>query len=172
MLCAIFYHLYNWRNVKNTHGGVLLLAKLHALACSFTKLALLHGCFPRFLNYTNGTESRKASHLWRNGNILQYGLANSKHEKHFHNTMSLIVQCKYLTFNWFWRLTNDTSRKILVSATKLLYSQITQQFLVWNFTVAVCSMQFSVAQIWVVEAIIELKNWKSEEFCPILCTSF
>ena len=23
--CAIWYHLYNLKNVKNTHGGVLLL---------------------------------------------------------------------------------------------------------------------------------------------------
>ena len=24
MLCVIWYHLYNFKNVKNTHGGVLL----------------------------------------------------------------------------------------------------------------------------------------------------
>ena len=35
--CAIWYHLYNFRNVKNTHGGVLLLAKLQVQACNFTK---------------------------------------------------------------------------------------------------------------------------------------
>ena len=35
MLCAIWYHLYNFKKVNNTHGGVLLLLKiLH-----------LHGCF-------------------------------------------------------------------------------------------------------------------------------
>ena len=28
MRCAIWYHLYNLKNVKNTHGGVLILAKL------------------------------------------------------------------------------------------------------------------------------------------------
>ena len=27
MLCAIWYHLYNLKNVKNTNGGVLLLVK-------------------------------------------------------------------------------------------------------------------------------------------------
>ena len=37
MLCAIWYHLYNLKNVKNTHGGVLLLVKLQAKACNFTK---------------------------------------------------------------------------------------------------------------------------------------
>ena len=33
MRCAILYHLYNLKNVKNTHGGVLMLVKLQALAC-------------------------------------------------------------------------------------------------------------------------------------------
>ena len=32
MLCAIWYHLYNLKNVKNTQGGVLLLVKLQASA--------------------------------------------------------------------------------------------------------------------------------------------
>ena len=36
-LCAIWYHLYNLERVKNTHGGVLLLVKLQASACNFTK---------------------------------------------------------------------------------------------------------------------------------------
>ena len=37
MLCAIWYHLCNLRNVKNTHEGVLLLVKLQDSACNFTK---------------------------------------------------------------------------------------------------------------------------------------
>ena len=28
MLCAIWYHLYNLKNVKNTHGEVLLLGSI------------------------------------------------------------------------------------------------------------------------------------------------
>ena len=32
MRCAIWYHLHNLKNVKNTHGGVLILAKLQAEA--------------------------------------------------------------------------------------------------------------------------------------------
>ena len=31
-LCAIWYHLYYLKNLKNTHGGVLLLVKLEAKA--------------------------------------------------------------------------------------------------------------------------------------------
>ena len=41
--CAICYHLYNFKNVKNTHAGVLILVKLQAKA--------------------NGTKSHKASHI-------------------------------------------------------------------------------------------------------------
>ena len=36
-LCAIWYHLYNLINVKNTNGGVLLLVKLQVSSCNFTK---------------------------------------------------------------------------------------------------------------------------------------
>ena len=50
--CAIWYYLYNLTNVKNTHGGVLLLLKV----------TLLYGCFSRFLNCGHGTESRNAPH--------------------------------------------------------------------------------------------------------------
>ena len=56
MHCAIWYHLYNLKNVKNTHGGVLILVKL-------LKLTLLQGCFSRFLYCANGTKSLNASHL-------------------------------------------------------------------------------------------------------------
>ena len=46
-----------FKNVKNTHGAVLILA------CNFTKLTLLHGCFSHFLNCTNGTKLRNAPHI-------------------------------------------------------------------------------------------------------------
>ena len=42
------------KDVKNTHGGVLLL---------LLKVTLLHGCFSRFLYCTNGTKSPIASHV-------------------------------------------------------------------------------------------------------------
>ena len=61
MFCTIWYHLYNFKNVKNTHGGVLLLVKLQTTP-TLLKVTLLHGCFSRFLNCTNGTKSRKTSH--------------------------------------------------------------------------------------------------------------
>ena len=36
--CTIWYHLYNLKNVKNNHGGVLILVKLQTSACNFTKI--------------------------------------------------------------------------------------------------------------------------------------
>ena len=38
MRCAIWYHLHNLKKMKKTHGGVLILVKLQAEACNFTKI--------------------------------------------------------------------------------------------------------------------------------------
>ena len=59
MRCAIWYHVYNLKNMKSTHGGVLLLVKLKP--ATLLKVTLLHGCFSCSLNFANGTKSRKAS---------------------------------------------------------------------------------------------------------------
>ena len=64
MLWAIWYCLYNFKNVMNTQGGVLLLSKLQTEACNFTKVTLLHGCFSRFLNCANGIKLRDASNMY------------------------------------------------------------------------------------------------------------
>ena len=48
--------------IRKTLTEVLLFVKLQAENCK-KKKTLLRGCFSRFLNCTNGTESRKASHL-------------------------------------------------------------------------------------------------------------
>ena len=58
MRCAVWYHLHNLKNVKNTHGGVLLATLL--------KVTLLHGCFSRFPNCTN--DPNRAEH--RSGDNL------------------------------------------------------------------------------------------------------
>ena len=60
--CAIWYHLHNLKNFKNTHGGLLLSVNLKP--ATSLKVAFLHVCFSRFLNCTNGTKLCKASHLY------------------------------------------------------------------------------------------------------------
>ena len=51
MFCTIWYHLHKLKNVKNIHGGVLLLAKL--LACNFTKSNTRPRAFFTFLKLYN-----------------------------------------------------------------------------------------------------------------------
>ena len=46
--CAIRYHLYNLKYVKNTHGGVLLLVVKLLQPATLLKVTLLRGCFSRF----------------------------------------------------------------------------------------------------------------------------
>ena len=48
--CAICYHLYNLKNVENTHGGGLLLLKVGAEASNFTKSNTPPWVFFTFLN--------------------------------------------------------------------------------------------------------------------------
>ena len=40
--------MYNFYNVKNTHGGVIFLFKLQASACSSTKIITLPSVFFKF----------------------------------------------------------------------------------------------------------------------------
>ena len=63
MLWAIWYHLYN---LKNANGGMLLLVKLHAETCNLSKSntapCFFSFFFSSFLNCTNDSKLRKASH--------------------------------------------------------------------------------------------------------------
>ena len=56
----MWYHLYNFKNVKNTNGGVLLLLQMQAFTKSNTPLWV----FLRFLNCSDGNKSRNASHMF------------------------------------------------------------------------------------------------------------
>ena len=76
MFCAIWYHLFDSKNVTNTHEGVLLL------------VTLLHGCFHVFLNCTNGTKSRSVSHLFK---VIRRIYAPSK----------LFGRYPFKNFNWY-----------------------------------------------------------------------
>ena len=48
MLSTIRYDLYNFKNVENSHGGVLLLVKLQASGYNFTKNNTFMGVFHDF----------------------------------------------------------------------------------------------------------------------------
>ena len=53
MRCAICYQLYNLKNVKNIHGGALILVKSATSACNVAKINTPPWVFSRFLNCTN-----------------------------------------------------------------------------------------------------------------------
>ena len=61
MFCAIWYHLYNLKNLKKHPLRSVTFSK----PATLLKLTLLHGCFLRFLSSTNDTKSRKTSHMCR-----------------------------------------------------------------------------------------------------------
>ena len=94
--CAVWYYSYNLKNVKNTHGGVLLLVKLQD---SLLKITLLHGCFSRFLNCANGIKQRNPPHLskiimgWKKKSSLQLLETHAYHENHNIQTCSDML-CK------------------------------------------------------------------------------
>ena len=58
MRCAIWYILYNLKNVKNTDGGMLLLVKLQA------KSNTPQWLFFTFLKLYKWYQSRKTSGIW------------------------------------------------------------------------------------------------------------
>ena len=59
MRCAIWYHLYNLKNVKNTHGRVLLLVKLQA-----TKSNTHPWVFFMFFSILQMVPNRATHHIW------------------------------------------------------------------------------------------------------------
>ena len=56
-----FVPFAQFKKCENTHAGVLLLVSFRPNPATFLKVTLLHGCFSRFLSFTNGTKSRKQS---------------------------------------------------------------------------------------------------------------
>ena len=91
MLCGICYHLYNLKNVKNTHGGVLFLVKLQASVYNFTRSLSPPWVFSRYLNCANGTKSRKASQIFFEKILLLFIKIWSN---------SVIQLQQILTFSW------------------------------------------------------------------------
>ena len=53
-----------WRSVT--------FSKVLGFACNFTKVTLLHGCLPRFLNCTNSTKWRNATHVMKTFRSVLY----------------------------------------------------------------------------------------------------
>ena len=77
----IWDHLYNLKNVKNNHGGMLPLVKLQVEGCNFTKSNTSMGVFSCFFNSTSGTKSHKASHKRLQTNFALIFYITNKYRK-------------------------------------------------------------------------------------------
>ena len=108
MRCSIWYHLYNLKNVKNAHRGVLLLAKLQL------QVILLHACFSRFLNCTKVPNRVKGS-IWISFSIHEL-LVRSEEKtffkkteifKHLLNIVRAPQKKDFLTLTHFKYITAD-----------------------------------------------------------------
>ena len=66
--CAIWCHLYNLKNVKHIHGGMLILVKLQAETCNFTKVSTPLWVFFTFF---------KLYKWYQIAQHITYGLCNS-----------------------------------------------------------------------------------------------
>ena len=64
MRCAIWYRLYNLKDVKNSHGGLILLVKLQAQACNITKSNTPPWAFFIFLKIVQTVPNRATDHIW------------------------------------------------------------------------------------------------------------
>ena len=62
-LCVIWHYLYNSKNMKNAHGGVIFWWSCRLHLAILLNVSLFHGCISRFLKCTNSTKPRKASHM-------------------------------------------------------------------------------------------------------------
>ena len=62
--CVIWYHLHNLSNVNNIHGGELLLVKLQARACIFTKSNSPTWVLFTFFKLCKCTKSRNTSQIF------------------------------------------------------------------------------------------------------------
>ena len=67
MRCAIWYHLYYFKNVKNTDRVVLILVKLQAEACNFTKINTPLWVFFTFLKLYKWYQIVQCTTYWFSG---------------------------------------------------------------------------------------------------------
>ena len=124
MRCTIWYYLRNLKNVKNTHGGVLLSVKLKP--ATLLKVTILHWCCLCFSNRTNGTESRKASHMILRNHSFSYRTKKGTQEKKMKSFAKRIKNLLHVVLKGF-RLQLDR-KQCDKSVTNL------QVFLVGNIT--------------------------------------
>ena len=116
--CAIWYHLFNLKNVKNTHGGALILV------ATLLKLTLLREYFLRSLNCTNGTKFHNASLFLRKDRVVTFKLVLKNSKQKVENFVAThvytIYQKKFDRTNFFSTIKSFCSDRKLASSALFL----------------------------------------------------
>ena len=74
LFCAIWYHLYNLKNVKSTYGRVLLLVKVQAEACNCPKSSTLLWVFFKFFKLCKWYQiAHSSTYNFLQGTIERFG---------------------------------------------------------------------------------------------------
>ena len=89
MRCAIWYHMYNLKNVKNTHREVLV-----------TKSNTPPWVFFTLFNCTNGTKSRNISHVVQDGKMEYNDLRKSRLLDRFSIHKGTQTEIRNPSFGW------------------------------------------------------------------------
>ena len=123
--CAIWYRLYNFKKREKHPWRSVTFSNVAGV-----KLTFLHQCFSRFLNCTNGTKQRNASHIniWKNINPQIY---RKNENNHTYLTSKEIKTC---LFSLFFR------RRLLMKKYKK-----TKKLTTRSFTLACCKISSNIS---------------------------
>ena len=159
MRCPIWYYLYNSKNVKTAHGGVLLKPE------TLLRVTPLHGHFSSF--FINGTKSRKASDYKHHRSMKKWVKRENWNIENkwniFHATFNVIFFSPVLIFKNIKIEVKKRKKSFLKMYFMFTFSQL-QKTVTFRRTVCYVYPQFYIwAQKWV--------NITPASICSVLSTS-
>ena len=128
-----------------------------AKTCNFTKSKLLHGRFSCFLNYANGTKSRKESHMIS---------GDSPYCRH---TNSKVNKNTFFTEHLWWPLLTIITGKSSLVHTEILFSGIVVSRCKLVFQFLLCQVDFKQE---IKKTYLELGWTSTKEFFAKTINSF
>ena len=148
MFRAIWYHLYNSKNVKNTHGRVLLLVKLQAKS-----LQLYYRVATLFMRW----KLRRFEEIW--GGIINIFEICQNLAKNLRRNeeISHIYDLVFLTF------TDVMSSNITVCSRRNTTLTVSKK---WTFNMKLCNLYYIILTIWT-HIICTWTNFLSHQYLQV-----
>ena len=110
MRCAIWYYLYNFKNMKNSRRWVLLLEKLQALACNFTKSNTPPWLFFMFL---------KLYKWYQIAQHISYVPSMSSHCVYIRSTLTVIPTENIVPYQFYNTMTPYLYSALIINKSKI-----------------------------------------------------